>query len=39
MALFAVNSDNDDKSLSDDDNVVAIVDEEEVFGQDTSTWD
>ena len=39
VALFAVHSDSDDSSVSDDDNIVAILDEEEVFGQDTSQWD
>ena len=39
MALFAVHSDNDDGSVSDDDHIVAILDEEKVFGQATSTWD
>ena len=39
VALFAVHSDSDNNSVSDDDGIVAIVDEEEVFGQDTSQWD
>ena len=39
MALFAVHSDSDDSSVSDDDDIVAILDEEEAFGQDTSQWD
>ena len=39
VALFAVHSDSDSSSVSDDDDIVAILDEEEVFGQDTSQWD
>ena len=39
VPLFAVHSDSDDSSVSDDDDIVAIPDEEEVFGQDTSQWD
>ena len=39
VALFAVQSDSNDSSVSDDDDILAIVDEEEVFGQDTSQWD
>ena len=39
MALFTVHSDNDDNAVSNDDNIVAILDEEEVFGRDTSQWD
>ena len=39
VALFAVHSDSDNSSVSEDDDIVAIVDEEEVFGQDTSQWD
>ena len=31
VALFAVHSDNDNSSVSDDDDIVAILDEEEVF--------
>ena len=37
-ALF-VHSDSDNSSVSDDNDMVAILDEEEIFGQDTSTWD
>ena len=36
MALFAIHSDSDNSSVSDDDDIVAFLDEEEVFGQDTS---
>ena len=39
VALFAVHSDSANSSVSDDDNIVAIPDEETVFGQNTSTWD
>ena len=39
VTLFAVHSDSDHNSVSDDVDIVAIVDEEEVFGQDTSKWD
>ena len=34
VALFAVNNHSDNSSVSDTDNIVAILDEEEVFGQD-----
>ena len=39
VALFAVHSGSDDSLVSDDDDMVAILDEEEVFGQGTSRWD
>ena len=39
VALFAVHSDSDNNSVLDDDDILAIVDKQEVFGQDTSTWD
>ena len=39
VALFVVHTDSDDNIVSDDDNIVGIVDEEEVFGQETSQWD
>ena len=32
MALLAVHSDSDNSSVSDDDDIVAIPEEEEVFG-------
>ena len=38
MALFAISSDSDGRSVSDDD-IVATLGEEEVCGEDTSTWD
>ena len=31
VALFEVHSDSDDSSVSDDDDIVAILDEKEVF--------
>ena len=37
VAQFAAHSDSEDSSVLDDDYIVAIVDEQEVSGQDTST--